>query len=254
MTNFKHYKDTMILAVNRLFEHAPDLAKHYHLSGTMPITLVDCPMVCSYDVDLQSNEVLSENHANKIWLNLRKGLGKHLSPGYVDPEFGNYRARLYIPEQKTHVDVDILGAYEPLNNKDLRKSKIFKIPMFTMAKYLERKAECISDRDEPKDWYHLASLEENGVKITNSLQKISSERIIESIQNAKKERKHIVKYAEQGIGMKGISIEKFYEKLSDYEKAAEKGYLGTCTEAQDILEILENEDFQRNMNPEDFVF
>ena len=235
MGTFNQYSRLMMDTVMEATMAAPEIAKNYHLSGTMPVSIADLPMVRSFDIDLQANNLNVQ--ASEVFAKLCRHFGRRFKVGTADAEFGNYRGSIWMPDHKRHVEFDMLGAYENVSKKSLRMVPQFPIPTFTLDAFAARKAECLEDRAEIKDIFHLFCLEKYlGVPVRRHINRLEPEVLVEKLQLFKTRLNDLPGSVNAVRGMKTITPKQFAVRLEEeiahqsFRLGVETKYLGQCTE------------------------
>lgn len=215
---FKAYQETMVELVHTISRVAPSLTQVCYLSGSTPISCEHLKHVISIDLDWHSKRATTS--PRKGVEELKKFFGKDLEAIMVDHEYGMYKCMLNyngIP-----VNIDAFANFEDINAGDTNKSKLFKVDTISPKKYLQAKLQCIEEREEVKDLYHLCALDKAGFAVQKGLNGIDQLKLVAATNRVETEWPIVKKDLLGGKDMKGPTEQEFLDWV---QKVKEKAIL-----------------------------
>ena len=152
----------MHVALQQVEQAAPELQRNYYLGGTTPVACLDLKHDVSLYLDLHTKEELAptSTEATKI----KRAFGSKLQWHSVDAEFGLYRGNIKTTFKGSAVVIglNVTNNVESVGPGDTKAAPGFsRTDVITVRKYLATKIQCLDERQEIKDVYHLFRLSQN---------------------------------------------------------------------------------------------
>ena len=152
----------MRVALQQVEQAAPALQRDYYLGGTTPVACLDLQHDVSLYLDLHTKEELAPTSAEAT--KIKRVFGSKLQWHSVDAEFGLYRGNIKTTFKGSPVVIglDVMSNIESVGPGDTKAAPGFcRMDVITVRKYLATKIQCLDERQETKDVYHLFRLSQN---------------------------------------------------------------------------------------------
>ncbi len=152
----------MRVALQQVEQAAPALQRDYYLGGTTPVACLDLQHDVSLYLDLHTKEELAPTSAEAT--KIKRAFGSKLQWHSVDAEFGLYRGNIKTTFKGSPavIGLDVMSNIESVGPGDTKAAPGFcRMGVITVRKYLATKIQCLDERQETKDVYHLFHLSQN---------------------------------------------------------------------------------------------
>jgi hypothetical protein len=159
LQTFADYKRLMQATLHEIEQAVPTLQSNYYLGGTTPVACVDLEHDVSLDLDLHTKKELAPTSAEAT--KLKRTLGSKLRWYSVDAEFGLYRGNIKTTYEGRPVvlGLDVMSNIDTARPGDTKRAPGFcQMDVISLRKYLATKIQCLDERQETKDLYHLFRL------------------------------------------------------------------------------------------------